>query len=178
MNKVKNLVCVLLLLFASVATATPPNDFIALMSLKDSVVNWISQEYPESIDVNNIANNVLLYAAEREISPELIIGLISVESGFRSQAKSPHGAKGLTQVVPRYHKDKIRRRNLFDPKVAIEVGTAILKDCLDKTDDNRRRALKCYSGYRGKAATAYGSSVLEHTRRFRQHALWHASNNG
>jgi len=72
------------------------------------------------------------------------------ESGFISNAKSRYGAIGLMQVVPRYHREKLQKRNPNKESVSIEVGVQILKDCFNKFNDNKYKSLNCYSGGGGK----------------------------
>ena len=84
------------------------------------------------------------------ISPRLVLAVMKVESGFRKDARSRENARGLMQVIAKYHKDKFRGRNPYDPTASIEVGTIILRDYLDQFDGNIFKALNGYSGHGGK----------------------------
>ena len=81
-------------------------------------------------DTKKVVKLVYKHARKQKIKPMLVIGLIASESGFRRTAVSSHGAIGYTQVLPKYHQDKIAGRDVFDPKVNIEVGIKILSYCI------------------------------------------------
>ena len=93
-----------------------------------------------------IVLHVFEEAKRHKIDPLLLLAIIRSESTFYSNAKSNKGARGLMQVMPRWHRDKIRGRNINDIGVNIEVGTTIINDCLKKYNDHVARALGCYLG--------------------------------
>lgn len=95
---------------------------------------------------DTIVRHVFTEAKRHKIDPLLLLAIIKNESTFKTSAKSGSGARGLMQVLPRWHKDKIRGRNINDIAVNIEVGTIIINDCLEKYNDNVNRALGCYLG--------------------------------
>ena len=71
---------------------------------------------------------------ERRIDPLLILAIIGIESGFNPFAESALGARGLMQVIPRFHMDKVPAglgsRHLFDPAVNIRVGVGVLEEAI------------------------------------------------
>jgi hypothetical protein len=91
------------------------------------------------------------YAAGRkfELDPVLILAVICVESRFNPFAESDRGAKGLMQVVPRFHPDKFSslggEKVAFEPEANITVGASILKEYLRHTGD-LGNALERYAG--------------------------------
>lgn len=93
-----------------------------------------------------IVLHVFKEAKRHKIDPLLLLAIIRSESTFYVNARSNKGARGLMQVLPRWHRDKIRGRNINDVGVNIEVGTTIINDCLKKYNDNVNRALGCYLG--------------------------------
>lgn len=116
---------------------------------KKAVENWIVAETKSLVStatVKRIVNAVFAQAQKHSIDPLLILSTIKQESRFRVQAKSSYGAKGLMQVVPRWHGDKIAGRNIYNIETNIEVGTQVLVDCLDKFNGAVSKALRCYSG--------------------------------
>lgn len=116
---------------------------------KRAIYEWIDQETrvsPPKETVQRIVNSVYAQAKKHGIDPFLILSTIRTESRFKVQAKSPYGAKGLMQIVTKFHRDKIAGRNIFNIETNIEVGTQILVDCLDKNDQVLKKALRCYSG--------------------------------
>ena len=101
-------------------------------------------------------------ASKREnLDPELIIAIIKRESAFRPQVQSSYGAQGLTQVVRRWHHDKLRpSESLFDPEVNIRVGADVLEEYLELAKGDLNTALRKYSGN----ARGYVNSILNDSR--------------
>ncbi len=104
--------------------------------------------------------NTLHYEAHRAgLDPELMMGLIEVESGFKKYAVSVVGARGFTQVMP-FWVDAIgtRDHNLFHLRTNLRYGTNILRHYLDIERGDLFRALGRYNGSLGKAE--YPNAVL------------------
>jgi len=128
---------------------------------------WIGTQFPEAKlrHPGRIARLVFDHAAVNDLPFNLLLAVIAVESRFKSDAHSEHGAIGLTQVLPKYHHDKLRGRPLTSPDVAIEVGAIILGNCLARWK-KMDRALRCYSGSSGKHAVEYVGLVERRIRQF------------
>ena len=95
----------------------------------------------------------LHYEASRAgLDPQLILGLIQVESGFKKYAISSVGARGYMQVMPFWTK-KIGtpNDNLFDIRTNLRYGCTILRYYLDIEHGNLFRALGRYNGSLGQA---------------------------
>lgn len=107
-------------------------------------------------------------ARKQHLDPLLILSVISAESSFKSRAKSAYGARGLMQVVPRWHRDKIKGRSVTDVSTNIEVGTQILQDCLIKNNDHLNKAMRCYSG---GASSAYHTRIAKSHRQLQETVL-------
>lgn len=114
---------------------------IKLAKAIDRIYKKVS--YSEAL---NIVKVTYIYARKHTIKPTLALGLIAAESGFNRRARSAHGAIGYTQVVPKWHQDKIKGRNLEDLHVNIQVGMNVLGDCFKKFKGNTNKALGCYNG--------------------------------
>ncbi|MDX1655210.1 MAG: lytic transglycosylase domain-containing protein [Candidatus Competibacteraceae bacterium] len=103
-------------------------------------------------------------ALERGLQPELVLAVIAVESTFRERAISPVGAKGLMQIMARYHPKKVRSiggvQALFDPVKNIYVGSLILSQYLELSRGNLRNALLRYNGSLGNPRSRYADKVL------------------
>jgi soluble lytic murein transglycosylase-like protein len=94
------------------------------------------------------------YEATRAgLDPELVLGLIQVESGFRKYALSKAGARGYMQVMP-FWVELIGRPddNLFHLRTNLRYGCTILRHYLDIEQGNLFRALGRYNGSLGKSA--------------------------
>jgi len=93
------------------------------------------------------------YEATRAgLDPELVLGLIEVESRFRKYAISVAGARGFMQVMPFWLKLIGRPDdNLFDTRVNLRYGCTILRHYLDTERGDLFRALGRYNGSLGYA---------------------------
>ena len=92
------------------------------------------------------------YEATRAgLDPQLVLGLIWVESGFKKYAVSSAGARGLMQVMP-FWVDLIGRKddNLFHLRTNLRFGCTILRHYLDIEKGDLYRALGRYNGSLGK----------------------------
>ncbi len=93
------------------------------------------------------------YEATRAgLDPQLVLGLIQVESMFRKYAVSSAGARGYMQVMPFWIKVIGRPDdNLFHMRTNLRYGCTILRHYLDIEQGNLFRALGRYNGSLGKA---------------------------
>ncbi|HUW37592.1 MAG TPA: transglycosylase SLT domain-containing protein [Rhodocyclaceae bacterium] len=92
------------------------------------------------------------YEAKRAgLDPQLVLGVIQVESGFHKYAVSDAGARGYMQVMPFWVK-LIGRKNtdLFHLRVNLRYGCTILRHYLDIEHGNLYRALGRYNGSIGQ----------------------------
>jgi soluble lytic murein transglycosylase-like protein len=98
-------------------------------------------------------------ALRARLDPQLILGIMEVESGFRKYAVSSAGARGYMQVMPFWVKLIGQpRHNLFHMRTNIAYGCAILRLYLDIEKGDYFRALGRYNGSLGKEA--YPNMVL------------------
>jgi soluble lytic murein transglycosylase-like protein len=106
-----------------------------------------------------------------KLDPLLIIAVIAVESRFNPIAESVTGAKGLMQIIPKYHTDKLEEfggeQAVFDPAANIQVGAQILKEYLRLTG-NLGSALQMYAGALGDTEDQYTNKVLNEKSRLQQ----------
>lgn len=105
------------------------------------------------------------------LDPLLVMAVISVESRFNPIAESVVGAKGLMQIIPKFHADKFApfggERAVFEPEANIRVGTRILKEYLARTG-NLGIALQMYAGALGDDNDTYTTKVLGEKQRLQQ----------
>lgn len=92
------------------------------------------------------------YEATRAgLEPELVLGLIEVESGFKKYAVSNVGARGLMQVMPFWVKEiGTVEQNLFHLRTNLRYGCTILRHYLNIENGDLFRALGRYNGSLGK----------------------------
>ena len=72
-------------------------------------------------------------AARHGVDARVVSAVIQVESGYRSRAVSPKGARGLMQVMPTTGR-QYGALDLFDPKVNVDAGVQHLKKLLSRYD--------------------------------------------
>src|SRR5262249_60849656 len=120
----------------------------------------------------------LHYEATRAgLDPQLVLGLIQVESAFRKYAVSTAGAMGFMQVMPFWVKligDK--EQNLFHLRTNLRYGCTILRFYLDQENGDLYRALGRYNGSLGKPE--YPNMVLASWRNWLYNAANHPLDGG
>lgn len=107
------------------------------------------------------------YEAQRAgLEPELVLGLIQVESGFRRHAISSAGARGYMQVMPFWTRliGDGDPSGLFDSRANLRYGCTILRHYLDIERGDLYRALGRYNGSLGRPE--YPNAVLSAWRRW------------
>ncbi len=92
-------------------------------------------------------------AARAGLDPQLVLGLITVESGFKKYAVSSAGARGYMQVMPFWTRliGNGDARTLFDMRTNVRMGCVILRHYLDIERGDMFMALGRYNGSRGRA---------------------------
>lgn len=106
---------------------------------------------PDSGERLRILRQVHREARRADITPELVLAVIEVESSFNRFAISSAGARGLMQVMP-FWLEEIGEpdANLFRVPTNLRFGTTILRYYLDMENGNRTRALARYNGSLGE----------------------------
>jgi len=129
--------------------------------IRKVIQKWV----PNEQEAQSIARWVYFYSVRFDISPELMLGLISVESRFDHFAISSVGARGLMQVMPFWKKELgSESDNLFEIETNIRYGTAILRHYIDRYK-TLERALGAYNGSLGKKK--YPNKIFSQMRRFK-----------
>ena len=92
------------------------------------------------------------YEAKRAgLDPQMVLGLIQVESGFKKYSVSSAGARGYMQVMPFWVRLIGRKDdNLFHMRTNLRFGCTILRHYLDIENGDIYRALGRYNGSLGK----------------------------
>jgi soluble lytic murein transglycosylase-like protein len=99
----------------------------------------------------DLLRSVHYEATRAGLDPQLVLGLMQVESGFRKYAVSSAGARGYMQVMPFWVKVIGRPDDsLFDLRTSLRYGCTILRHYLDIEKGDLYRALGRYNGSLGK----------------------------
>ena len=102
------------------------------------------------------------------VDPVLILAVMAIESRYNPVAESVVGAKGLMQIIPKYHLDKLLDHGgeeaLLDPEVNIHVGAQILREYYRRLGD-QEAALQKYAGAFDEPTSRYAGKVFEERMR-------------
>lgn len=111
----------------------------------------MQKDFPDPAFRTGFLKTVHYEATRAGLDPELVLGLIEVESGFKKYAVSRVGARGYMQVMPFWVNEiGTKEHNLFHLKTNLRYGCTILRHYLDMEKGNLYRALGRYNGTLGK----------------------------
>ena len=107
-------------------------------------------------------------ASDVGLDPYLVLAVIAIESGFNPIAESVMGAKGLMQIIPKYHERLLLAHGgeaaLWDPEANIAVGTRILQEYVYRAG-TLEAGLQYYNGAFSDAGAQYASRVMAERER-------------
>jgi soluble lytic murein transglycosylase-like protein len=119
----------------------------------------LAKRIPDRVAREELLVTVHYEAKRAGLDPQLVLGLIQVESAFRKYAVSSVGARGYMQVMPFWAKlIGTADQNLFNLRTNLRYGCTILRHYLDIEKGDLFRALGRYNGSLGKAE--YPNMVL------------------
>jgi len=122
----------------------------------------LEKRVPDRVIRTEFLKSIHYEATRAGLDPQLVLGIIEVESGFRKYAVSGAGARGYMQIMPFWSKLIGRRSdNLFHLRTNLRYGCVILRHYLDVENGDYFRALGRYNGSLGRPE--YPSAV---------HAAW------
>lgn len=126
-----------------------------LVDMSGRTKRWLD-DHDRRLDILRLVHRE---ATRRDLSPEVVLAVIQVESGFDRFAISPVGAQGLMQVMPFWKKEIGRPDdNLTKIETNLVYGTTILAHYLEREDGDLAKALARYNGSVGK--TWYAERVF------------------
>lgn len=116
----------------------------------EKIANYYGTKYQRDIEyLLTIIHHTATAAKENNVSPFILLAIISHESNFLHTAQNNSGAAGLMQIMPAIHKKRFERyggiRMTFVPEVNIRVGATILRDCI-AIMKSVSGGLRCYAG--------------------------------
>lgn len=112
----------------------------------------LERDMPNKAQRMNFLKTVHYEASRAGLDPQLVLGLIQVESGFRKYAVSRAGARGYMQVMPFWvNLIGTKDHNLFHLRINLRYGCTILRHYLDMEKGDLFRALGRYNGSLGEA---------------------------
>lgn len=134
--------------------------------LKRDIFLYIDKKFqiiPRTVALD-IAEQVLKFSKKETISPELIVGIIEVESSFNPMAISSKNARGLMQVMPEWApKFGLKKvSDLHDIDTNIHNGIKVLKIHIEEGNGSISKGLYYYVG----KSDSYASKVYEAMGKF------------
>jgi len=143
-------------LHAAVSDRGVPRLLIADVAERDRWLGEMSgrleKRIPDARYREELLTTIHYEATRAGLDPQLVLGIIEIESAFRKYAVSSAGARGYMQVMP-FWIDVIGRPvdNLFHMRTNLRYGCTILRHYLDIEKGDLFRALGRYNGSLGKA---------------------------
>ncbi|MEP6702178.1 MAG: lytic transglycosylase domain-containing protein [Betaproteobacteria bacterium] len=111
----------------------------------------LATKIPDATTRTDFLKTVHYEASRAGLDPQIVLGLIQVESNFRKYAVSTAGARGFMQVMPFWQKlIGSPDHNLFHLRTSLRYGCAILRHYLTMENGDYYRALGRYNGSLGK----------------------------
>jgi soluble lytic murein transglycosylase-like protein len=134
-----------------------------------AITEFISKRYRVATDaVAGFVAAAYRAGAQHSVDPLLILAVMAIESRYNPVAESVMGAKGLMQVIPKFHLDKLMDHGgetaLLDPEVNISVGAQILREYSRRFGDVET-ALQMYAGAFDEPNSQYANKVLSEKAR-------------
>lgn len=134
-----------------------------------TLAEYLARRYYVAVSETTRIVSVAYRAADQVgLDPLLVLAVISVESRFNPIAESVVGARGLMQIIPKYHYAKLQRYGgeeaLLDPESNILVGTRILQEYVHRTG-TLEGGLQFYNGALWDATAQYAQKVMAERER-------------
>jgi soluble lytic murein transglycosylase-like protein len=134
----------------------------------------LATRIPDAAERRDLLMTVQYEATRAGLDPQLVLGLMQHESGFKKYAVSTAGARGYMQVMPFWVKlIGTPEDNLFHLRTNLRYGCVILRHYLDRESGDLYRALGRYNGSLGRPE--YPTVVVANLQRYWQ---WSATAQG
>lgn len=127
----------------------------------------ISERAKEEFFATEVPFGDLIYreSKKHDIDPVLVAAVVHQESRFMPKAKSPVGAMGLMQLMPRTGR-WMGARNLYDPAQNVKAGVKYLKYLQKRFGDDEELVLAAYNGGEGNVKRYGGVPPFRETRQY------------
>lgn len=137
-----------------------------------TLAEYVSKRYRVSMDATvDMVSTAYAAGEQTGLDPLLILAVMAVESRFNPIAESVAGAKGLMQVIPKYHMEKIMafggEKAVLEPETNILVGAKILREYIARSGD-LTAGLQMYNGAPDSTGNQYADKVINEKLRLQQ----------
>ena len=141
---------------AAIADRAPP--VLLFKGGASDAHKWLSEmskrlerRIPDRKERTELLKTVQYEAVRNGLDPQLVLGVIQVESNFRKYATSSAQARGFMQVMPFWVRSIGEpHHNLFNRRTNVRYGCVILRHYLNIENGDYYRALGRYNGSLGK----------------------------
>jgi len=135
------------------------------------LVGVVPDEVVEEVGPGGDLRALAEAAARRHgLDPALVLAVVHVESGFRPDAVSPKGARGLMQLMPGTA-TRLGVEDSFDPEQNLDGGTRHLGDLIARYNGDVKRALAAYNAGEGAVERHRGVPPYGETRAYVRNVL-------
>ncbi|HEY2818715.1 MAG TPA: lytic transglycosylase domain-containing protein [Casimicrobiaceae bacterium] len=153
----------------SIADNPVPGDY----AYQTNIVPWVAEmsrrlanKFADERERREFLATVHYEATRAGLDPQLVLGVIHLESGFKKYAISTASARGYMQVMPFWARQiGAPDHNLFNLRTNLRYGCVILRHYLDIEHGDYYRALGRYNGSLGRAE--YPNAVIGAATRYR-----------
>lgn len=130
-------------------------------------LNLITEKAKEEFFKKEIPFGSIIYreAMKNNLKPEMVAAVVKAESRFKPTARSPVGARGLMQLMPKTGR-WMGATNLMDPTQNIKAGTKYLKYLNERFDGNETNVLAAYNAGEGNVRRFRGVPPFKETRNY------------
>ncbi|PKO40182.1 MAG: lytic transglycosylase domain-containing protein [Betaproteobacteria bacterium HGW-Betaproteobacteria-4] len=154
----------------ALAAIEPANEALSARMLV--AMDYVSRRYRVAPDaLEPIFATAQVAGRQLHLDPLLIIAVIGIESRFNPFSESVVGAKGLMQVMPRFHQDKLPedadQTAFLNPVINVQVGARILKESI-RRNGGLENGLQQFAGAIGDPERRYSNKVLAEKLRLEQ----------
>jgi soluble lytic murein transglycosylase-like protein len=137
-----------------------------------AVTEFIAKRYRVAQDATaGFVATAYRVGGEWKVDPLLLLAVMAIESRYNPVAESNMGARGLMQVIPKFHAEKLAEHGgesaLLDPHVNIQVGAQILREYMRRFGETET-ALQMYAGAFDEPSSSYAFKVLAERARLEQ----------
>ena len=108
---------------------------------------------------------ILEQAKKNQLAPELVAAVVETESQYRPNAKSPVGARGLMQLMPKTGA-WMGAKNLADPEQNVTAGTKYLRYLNERFDNDPTKVIAAYNAGEGNVRKFGGVPPFKETRNY------------
>lgn len=144
----------------------------ALSARMRGAMEYVSHRYRVAPDaLEPIFATAQAAGRQLHLDPLLIIAVIGIESRFNPFSESVVGAKGLMQVMPRFHQDKLPedadQAAFLNPVINVQVGAKVLKESI-RRNGGLENGLQQFAGATSDPERRYATKVLAEKQRLEQ----------